>query len=200
VKLPQQGINATLAEIAWTGSRFAVAWTDLREGTPAVYFAMLDGQGKRLTQDKRLSDAGVRGSFPAVAPQYNGGVVVCYQQKMQNDIQDLFCSRLDGQGNVTSTKRLTQSAYDSQNPRAVAHGSHTWVLWDDVYDINDGTAIHWQFLNASGDTVLAQPKHNTDLKGWRPAALAAQDGLYLSKYRQDYAAGWIAEVGVLNCF
>jgi len=199
-KLPQQGTNSTLANIAWTGSRFAAAWTDMRAGTPAVYFAMLDQQGKRLTNDLRLSEAGVRGSYPTLAPQYNGGAVACYQQKMSNDIQDVFCSRLDGAGQVTNTTRLTQSAYDSQNPRVAANGSHTWVVWDDVYDVNDGTAIHWQFLKASGEPVLAAPKHSADLLGWRPAVLAAPDGLYLTKYRQDHLEGWKAELGVLNCF
>lgn len=198
--LPQQGINATLAAIAWTGSRFAAAWTDMRAGTPAVYLAMLDQQGKRLTNDLRLSEAGVRGSYPSLAPQYNGGVVACYQQKMSNDIQDVFCSRLDGAGQVTNTARLTQSAYDSQNPRVAANGSHTWVVWDDVHDVNDGTAIHWQFLKASGEPVLAAPRHSADLLGWRPAVLAAPDGLYLTKYRQDHLEGWKAELGVLNCF
>jgi len=199
VEVPQHGINSTLASIAWTGAGFALAWTDMRESLPAVYFAQWSDQGKRISTDRRLSDAGVRGSFPTVAAQAGGGIVVCYQQKMQTDLHDIFCSRLDAGGNPTHRKRLTQNAYSSQNPQAVTHGRHTWVVWDDVSDINDGTALHWQFLTESGDTVL-QPKTFPELLGWRPHPLAAEDGLYVTKYRQTLSDGWKAELGVLNCF
>lgn len=200
VKVPQQGINSTLASIAWTGATFALAWTDMRAPLPAVYFALLDGQGKRLNEDLQLSEPNIRGSFPSVAPQYTGGIVVCYQQKMSNNIQDVFCSRLDAAGKPTQRTRVTQSAYDSQNPHAVAHGKHTWVLWDDVYDIITGTAIHWQFLDETGATVLNEPKVISDLMGWRPFGISRPEALYFVKYRQDVSNGWLAESAALNCF
>ncbi len=44
------------APIGWTGSRYATAWTDLRDGNNEIYFALASADGLKLGGDVRLTD------------------------------------------------------------------------------------------------------------------------------------------------
>lgn len=63
--IPQQGNNHLMPTVAWTGSRYVLAWTDLRGPVPAVYAALLDQKGARIGNDVQVSEPGSRGSYPS---------------------------------------------------------------------------------------------------------------------------------------
>ena len=198
-KVPQAGSNSIQPDVAWTGSRYALAWTDVRSGVPQVYFALFDGNGARLTDDLALT-TGIRGSFPSVAAQLPAGEIVCYEQKVTDTNQEIFCTRLDGSGQVTSTRQLSQTAAPSQSPHAVTHGGRTWVLWDDDPQNSGQQYVFWQFLDASGAPILDQPKA-TNFDAWRVRGVSQGSVLYEIQYHQDLTTtAWTAEVVTVNCF
>lgn len=43
--------------LAWTGSRFGIAWNDDRDGDTEIYFAAVDATGQKLTADQRVTMA-----------------------------------------------------------------------------------------------------------------------------------------------
>lgn len=197
-KVPQSGINSTLARVAWDGRRLLLSWTDMREGTPAVYAALFDERGQRQGNDLRVSAAGTKGAFPSVAPQAGGGFVLCYEQKVTETNHEVFCARTDGEGKVTNQVQLTRTAGDSFHPRAVAHGALTWVLWDERSAASE-PRLYWQFLDAQGAPLLAQPR-DPEVRGWRPHAVSTPDGLYFLHYNFGSGTSVLAEVGTVNCF
>ncbi|HZS39281.1 MAG TPA: hypothetical protein VFF06_20760, partial [Polyangia bacterium] len=199
-KVPDGGNNSVLPAIAWAGSYYAVAWADTRPGSPAIFYARFDRQWNRLAPDEQLSPAGLRGSFPSVAQQATGGVVVCYQVRVTATNDDVYCSRLDDAGHVTASPQLSKTAYASQDPTVVTHGHSTWVVWDEATAAGEQT-LNWQFLDDSGMPILATPYDNSGVSpGSRPHAAVGPDALYLTQYDLQNNGSTNAEVFTINCF
>jgi hypothetical protein len=196
-RVAQAGDNSVMPSIAWNGAELGVAWTDMRSGTPGVYFARFAKDGSRLADDLLLSDGAVRASFPSLSAQGGGGWVACYQEKVAENNQDIFCTRLDAGGAATQTARLTNAVGNTTNAQALAHGRYTWVLWDD--DASGTTVIAWQFLDATGTPILDQP-NTSDISAWRAHGAVTDDALYFADYHTDTGATWVAEGATLNCF
>jgi hypothetical protein len=202
-KLTDGGNNSLQPQLVWTGCEYAAAWTDTRPGTPAVFFNHYDHLFTAKASDTPISASGLRGSFPSLAVQPTGGLVLCYEQLMGMN-QDIFCSRLDATGAVTNVAQLSTTPDPSQNPHAVAHGKNMWVLWDDY---RSATAVapdvFWQFLDAGGMPLLDQPFRDPDLLdgGWRAHGVYTSDALYFIQYHGDVATGaFTAEVATENCY
>jgi hypothetical protein len=197
-KIPDGGNNSVLPSIAWTGAYYAVAWTDTRPGTPAIFYARFDRSWSRLAPDQQLSPAGLRGSFPSVARQATGGVVVCYQVRVAPTNDEVYCSRLDDDGHVTASPQLSMTAYASQDPTVVTHGHATWVVWDEA-TAGGQQSLNWQFLDDSGTPILKMP-YDTLTPGSRPHGAVGPDALYLTQYDLQNNGSTNAEVFTLNCF
>jgi hypothetical protein len=204
--LPDVGPNSLQPRLAWDGcGTMMAAWTDARAGTPRVYAARLDRRLTKMGPDLLLSDPATRGSFPTVAHQESGGWVVCHQQLVTTDNQEIVCHRLDETGAETSMAQLSDTIYPSQNPHVVAHGHRTWVLWDDHPEGAQTPSVVYQFLDDAGQPVLERPKDTGAELGspgaWRPFGVATGDALLFVQY-QGGATGrtWSAEVVMENCY
>ena len=53
--------------LAWTGSEYAVAWSDVRHISDEIYLARLDGDGVKVGVDVRLTTMASISVHPAVA-------------------------------------------------------------------------------------------------------------------------------------
>jgi hypothetical protein len=202
-KLADGGNNSLQPQLVWTGCEYAAAWTDTRPGTPAVYFNHYDPHFTAKGADLMVSANGLRGSFPSLAVQPTGGVVLCYEQ-LAGTNQDIYCSRLDATGAVSGTAQLSTTPDPSQNPHVVAHGQNMWVLWDDYRSTTaQAPDVFWQFLDATGAPILDQPFRDPDLTGggWRAHGLYTADALYFIQYNGDPTTGaFTAEIATENCY
>jgi hypothetical protein len=202
-RLAQGGVNSLQPALAWTGCEWAAAWTDTRPGTPAVFFARFGADFARKSDDVQLSQSGIRGSFPTITAQDTGGIVTCFQELVTTSNQEVVCVRLDGAGAETRREKLSNSPRPSQNPRAVAHGKHTWVLWDDYLQSTVVPSVVWQFLDADGAPVLPSPKIDPDITagGWRSAPLVTSDALYFSQFfGNGGGSSFSAQIVTQNCY
>jgi hypothetical protein len=140
----------------------------------------------------------MRGSFPTVAAQATGGVVVCYQVRVAATNDEVFCSRLDDQGHVTATPQLSKTVYASQDPNVVTHGHSTWVIWDEA-TASGQQSLNWQFLDDSGTPILPMP-NDTMTPGSRPHGAVGPDALYATQYDLMSDGTTNAEVFTINCY
>jgi hypothetical protein len=204
-RLAQGGVNSIQPVLAWTGCELHAAWTDTRPGTPAIFHARFQPDFTRLSDDRQLSMAGVRGSFPTIAAQLvGGGVITCFQELVKAPSNhDVVCLRLDAAGEVTRREVMAVTATPSQNPHAVAHGRNMWVLWDDYIKSSQVPNVVWQFLDADGAPQLAAPANDPDIAagGWRSRGLSTPDALYFAQFWGDpLSSAFTAQVITENCF
>jgi len=204
--LPEVGPNSLQPQLAWDGcGTLMAAWTDARAGTPRVYAARFDRSFARLGADLLLSDPATRGSFPSVAHQESGGWLVCHQQLVTTDNQEVVCHRLDEAGAETGTVQLSDTLYPSQNPHVVTHGRRSWVLWDDHLGGAQTPSVVFQFLDEAGQPVLDRPKdtgaETGSPGGWRPFGVVTGDALLFVQYQGGTTGRtWTAEVIMENCY
>ncbi|MCA9670343.1 MAG: hypothetical protein KC503_32330 [Myxococcales bacterium] len=198
--VPAVDFNALQPTLAPLGKgRTLVAWTDARASPPLVYARIIGDDGKALGNETQVSASSVRGSFASAAALLGGGAMLCYQQRETPTNQEVYCSRLDDQGAVTATNRLTNTIYDSINPRVVAQGAGAWVVWNDYEGTATEPTIHWQFLDRTGAPLLATP-YASSILGWRPHPLVRADALFLTQYTAETTSSWKATSAVVNCF
>jgi hypothetical protein len=199
VKVPQSGINSLQTALDWTGSRWALAWTDVRSGNPAVYAALFDSDGLRRSDDALLS-AGQRGSYPAVAAQYDGGTEVCYAERETATTNQIWCSRLDSMGAVTARVQISSNYYDAVQPAAVAHGKYTWVAFIGHTGTSDPGNVAWQFLDDAGSPAGSSPFDSQINYAFSPHVQHTDQVLYELHYAMNQPNHFEAEVLTVNCF
>lgn len=204
-RLAQSGVNSIQPVLAFTGCELHAAWTDTRPGTPAIFHARFKPDFTRLSDDEQLSKPGLRGSFPTIAAQQaGGGVVACFQELVKApDNHDVVCTRFDATGAMTRRQVMAATSTPSQNPHAVAHGKHMWVLWDDYLKSAQVPNVTWQFLDEEGVPQLAAPANDPDLAagGWRATGLSTPDALYFAQYWGDPGTlAFTAQIITENCF
>jgi hypothetical protein len=198
-KVPQSGINSLQTALDWTGSRWVLAWTDVRSGNPAVYSAVFDGDGLRRSADLLLS-AGQRGSYPKVAAQYDGGAAVCYAEKETAATSQVWCSRLDATGAVTQRVQVSSNYYDAMEPAVAAHGKYTWVAFVGHTGTNDPGTVAWQFLDEAGAPAAPSPYDTKIDYAIYPHLIHTDLALYELHYAMDQPNHFEAEVLTVNCF
>lgn len=123
------------AAIAWTGSRFLVAWADWRNGTNTdydIYAARLDGGGALLD--------GGSGFLVAEAPGYQGATVAATSgtnvliawTDMRKDA-DIYAARVSDAGAVLDAPPFAAAlAPNRQYAPAVASDGTNWLaVWED---------------------------------------------------------------------
>ncbi|MBW2263438.1 MAG: hypothetical protein JRG91_15845 [Deltaproteobacteria bacterium] len=56
LRLTSAAENSGTASIVWTGSEYAIAWVDARDGNNEIYLARVSASGTKLTSDIRITD------------------------------------------------------------------------------------------------------------------------------------------------
>jgi hypothetical protein len=198
-KLPQGSNNSFFPTLAWDGARFVTVWGDTRTGVPEVYAAQLDATGAELTPETLVSGTQYEARFPALAPQLDGGAVICYELKVSPGNDEIACTRVDDTLAITNTQQLSFTAADSLSPEVYAHGKYAWVLWDDHPTMANSPTVQFQFLDQTGTPLLAQPR-DTGIQGWRAHGAEQSGALYISEYHSSDGVSFIAEAAVFNCY
>jgi hypothetical protein len=143
--------NQAAPSVAFDGTRYLVAWQDLRSGTTR------DIYGSRVTtggsvQDSGgipISTAGDNQTVPAVAA--NGTFLVVWQDRRTGTNADVYGARVGGDGTVQDPSGLAIAAAgtNEQRPAVVRAPGDDWLV---TYDREDpsakGTAVFARLVSA----------------------------------------------------
>jgi hypothetical protein len=141
VKTLEVGSTAPAYEpsIAWVPgwSRYALAWTDERDGKPQIYFARIFADGSLETTPLRIS-SGSTGLAKHPRVVANGAEVVVFWDDSRTNGDQIYAQRIDSLGNPTGLNAQLTNQYGSiaRYPSPVRFGQ--------------GWAVSFTFKSATG--------------------------------------------------
>lgn len=146
--------------IAWSGSEFAVAWCDRRDGDSDLYLARMDPSGSKVGSDFAVAASDTDTYQPTLA--WTGLYwAVCWQ-----DLSTLQCGRVAGDGALVGSPVVLTTGGSSE-PALTWTGSRLGLAFQDTRDTSEGDV--W-FIRM--DDALAQVgsdlRINADAVGLHP--------------------------------
>ncbi len=118
--------------LVWTGSDFAVAWHDDREGNTEIYFRRIGANGALVgTSPIRITTDAAESTFPSLV--YNGGgYAIAWEDRRNLDTYQIYITLLDANGDdVTDDTRLTTTDLAAVAASLVWNGSSYALAWQD---------------------------------------------------------------------
>jgi hypothetical protein len=144
-------INTTIgaskhADITWSGSEWGVVYQD--EGdNPEIYFARLAADGTLLGSEVRLTLHPADSIKPHVVWTGTNYMVV-WSDNRDTD-HEIYMATVDSAGSKSSVDiKLTNNAYDIEDPSIVWAGTEAGITWTDFRDGNK--EIYIMSVNGSG--------------------------------------------------
>ena len=122
--------QVSVPSLAWTGSVYALAWVDGRNGNPEIYFARLDPSGAKIGADVRVTQ--VNSNKNGVRVAWNGAEYALVWSDERDGNPEIYFARLDSSGTkIGGDVRVTKQAGSSELPALVWNGSRYGLVWWD---------------------------------------------------------------------
>jgi hypothetical protein len=167
------------AEIAWTGSEYAIVWVDRDAGgARRIYLTRVDASGAGLGT-VQLSQGTPDVYNPAIA--WNGGEHGVTWTDSSNDVWFL---RVSASGAAIGTPAvISEAAADAQGVAIAWGGDRYGVTWHDGR--NGNSEIYFAALDATGAKLTSDVRvTTTSARSWMPV-LAWTGGAFAIAYRED---------------
>jgi len=137
--------------LVWTGSGYALAWVDRRDGTNDIYFARLDPSGSLLGSEVRVT-FNAAPSFPTLV--WTGSEYGVAWRGIQNGNVNIYFIRLDIDGLPIDPEEqlITNGAVSiSDRPDLVWTGTEYGVVWHD--NRNGNAEVYFARLDELGNMI-----------------------------------------------
>jgi hypothetical protein len=123
--------------IAWNQAGYGVAWHDDREGTPEIFFTIIDSSGSKIIDDVMISEDDDNYSINPCLVWTGSEYGVAWEDSRELNKQ-IYFARIDSSGSKTrSTDTKISVSYEySDQPSLVWNGSEYAVAWSDFKDGN----------------------------------------------------------------
>jgi putative metal-binding protein len=149
-------------DLVWTGSEFALAWTDFRDSTSGqseVYFNRLSSSGAKLGTDIRVTSSAGASDFPSLA--WTGSEFALAWHDSRTGTIQVYFTRLDEiGGKIQEDLQLSDPSLAASYPSATWNGEEFLVAWGD----NDGDIV-LRRLDAQGQELGEKVRLAHDLIG-----------------------------------
>ncbi|MBW2261879.1 MAG: hypothetical protein JRG91_07895 [Deltaproteobacteria bacterium] len=186
------GVNAMLGGAAWSGSRIGAAWTDNKDSTMDIYFALVGTDGSIDGSITRVQDA-AGNSFNASVVWSGSSYYLVWADTAGGAIWEfrIYLAILDASGSVTSgPTMISPSDSDAKMPVAAWSDGVLAVCWEDFRD--SGHELYCAGYDASGtETVASAPVSST--AGNVPSAILSPSLVSLAS---GFGLAWADENGV----
>jgi hypothetical protein len=134
-------------QIAWTGTRYGLAWHDQRPGNSEIYFAAVDAAGVKLTADVRVSTSPARSWMPSIV-WTGAGFAIAYTEDASTFANRVFLALVDADGAGAGGAPISDVSAWVGEAMASWSGDRLAVVWDD--DRSGDRDIYTTFLSAAG--------------------------------------------------
>ena len=150
--------------IAFSGSRYGLAWHDTRDSLKAVYFAHVSPEGEKQGDDMRITDVedeALNASIVFSGSEYG----VAWQQQRDGVNRQIYFARLSSDGEKQEDDVSIADTEDgASNPSITFSASEYAVVWTDARHGND--EIYLSSISRDGEKLYElRLTHNSGASG-----------------------------------
>jgi hypothetical protein len=150
VNVTENTARSANPSLVWTGSEFAVAWEDARDGNEEIYFARFDSEGAPIGPNIRVTFDEGRSTRPHLL--WNGTEYGVIWADDRDGAGSIYFAALDRSGERTvSDVKITKGKSESRNPFAVWNGFEYAVVWEQRG--REESEIYFARLTAAGKNI-----------------------------------------------
>ena len=182
------GISRRPTAVADQQGNIHLAWEDVRDGNAQIYYTKLDNDGRRLTQDIRLTPLNTgRAYYPSIGTDINGDVYVVWLDVRDGSYR-VYYTKLDNNGNTLIDDLPIALAGFGSTPRISVDGDGTTHI---VWAYNQGFTYYVKHAKVARNGVTVRTIVTSSERVLSPVGLArdAMGNLHLA---------WAADVGSLQ--
>ncbi len=133
--------------IAWSGSEYGVAWSDVRDVNYEIYFTRISGTGVEQGSDVRVTNAIWYSLSPSMA--WSGSQYGIAWVDSRDGNNEIYFARMSASGaKQGADTRITNASGDSTVPSIAWSGSEYGVSWYDSRETD--TEIYFARISAGG--------------------------------------------------
>jgi predicted small lipoprotein YifL len=185
--------NADCPSLVWSGSRWGVAWLDIRDGAPGeVYFALADATGAKLMPDLRVTNDPAMTQCPSLA--WNGTAYLVVFSDARGTYKQIFGQFISATGTLVGAPiQITTGNNNETSPKLAYAGSE----YDLVYSDQHGgfwDLVHTRLTAAgaaTGATTILQNNGEYSSESLLETATGLAVGVAV------YMAGWSLQLELL---
>lgn len=174
--------------LVWTGSEFAVAWADERDGNDEIYFARLDSAGNKIGTDVRVT----ADTYPYIASSFwpslvwNGTEYAIAWEDGRHSYPEIYFRRLTSSGvEIGDEIRVTVTPPEASRPEMVWNGEFYALVWQDAR--HGARQIYFAALDAEGITIVPETQVTFDpLPSFFPSLVWAGTDFGVAWQREEY--------------
>jgi len=125
------GWNVREPSIAWSGSEYGLAWSDMRGGNYEIYFARIGIDGQKLGQEARITHDADTSHHPSLV--WTGSEYgMAWGDWRAGFNPEVYFTRISARGDILGREeRVTRTDTESLHPSLVWTGSAYGLAWDD---------------------------------------------------------------------
>ncbi|MBX5483833.1 MAG: hypothetical protein IRZ16_18585 [Myxococcaceae bacterium] len=149
---------------AWTGTRFGLAWQDMRDGAGQkgeIYFVPLDPTGQRLAaKDVRVTSTTTTSAWPALA--WSGESFGLVYSDGSSSNTEVWLQRLTEDGaKIGGPVQVSNGNGGSEWPDVVWTGENYGVVWTDRRH-SQAEELYFRLMNADGTPATGEVRVTND--------------------------------------
>jgi hypothetical protein len=156
VKVSFYGTTETLDSwdpvLAWSGSTYAVAWDDFRNGNNDIFATILNASGGVVAHDLAICNNSSHQFYPSISWSKGAGKFVVAWEDARPGHYVIYASSLSSTGTASSNALLVDGGSASAPPVLADSGSGLGMAWSDFRDGN--YEIYFARINAAGSAKI----------------------------------------------
>ena len=175
----RNGAHSDFSSIVWNGDGYGLSWVDERDGNLEIYFALIDTDGNKLSDNIRVTSDDANSHVPALVWNGNGYGLSWGDDRDGNF--DIYFALIDNNGNkIGDNTQVTSNDARAMISSLVWNDNGYGLSWYGYNSHDETPHVYFARLDVAGNKIGDDIRVNNSDSGTTPALVWNGNGYGLS--------------------